>query len=401
MINFKYALLQLVRKITTTIFIVLQIALAFFLMFTLIEVKNGTAKTLKAIDSIYKDSSDMFTIFDLDLRNMNNSDRKEKISKYINEKGYNYIVSSKGFLYIDKNNSINNLSEIFLESRFNNNYYDAHKIELDYKAYKYFNLEAVEGTGFKETDFEHKENEDVPVLIGKELTKYFKVGDTFQGLSNDKKKNEKFKVIGIIKENSSVLSATGAYEILNIDNYFIIPKVQENVFETLGGKIFFGRKTSDLKNFKERVEQDFNDMNISTQVNLVDENLKDIERGIKTQRSLNNITFIVVLLFSSVGFISSLLYSINKRLSEFGVHLMSGGTISDIARRTFIEVSIQIIISFVVAYIFRTVYVPYKMKITDLYESIIYAVVICIAISVVPVTKVLRINIDQLLRGRE
>jgi len=54
MINFKYALLQLVRKITTTFFIVLQIALAFFLMFTLIEVKNATVETLKAIDSIYK-----------------------------------------------------------------------------------------------------------------------------------------------------------------------------------------------------------------------------------------------------------------------------------------------------------------------------------------------------------
>lgn len=400
MINFKYALLQLVRKTTTTFFIVLQIALAFFLMFTLIEVKNGTDKTLKAIDSIYKDSSDMFTIFDSDHGpNRSNPDRKEKMLSYINEKGYNYIICEGGFFHLDKNNSINNLSEIFLESRLDNNYYDAHKIELDYKAYKYFNLEAVEGNGFEEKDFEYKEKEYVPVLIGKDLTKYFKVGDVFQGLNNDKSK--KFKVIGILKENTSVLGATGVYHIINADNYFIIPKTEENPFKTLEGKIFFGRKTSNLKNFKESVEQDFNDMNISTQVNLVDEKLEYVEKGIKSQRNLNYITFIVVLLFSSVGFISSLLYSINKRLSEFGVHLMSGGTISDMAKRIFIEVSIQIIISFVVAYIFRTVYVPYKMKITDLYESIIYAVVICVSISIVPVTKVLRINIDQLLRGRE
>ncbi|SHJ91339.1 MacB-like core domain-containing protein [Clostridium amylolyticum] len=400
MINFKYALLQLVKKTTTTFFIVLQIALAFFLMFTLIEVKNGTAKTLKDIDRIYEDSNDMFTIFDLnDIRNMNNSDIKEKISKYINEKGYNYITSSKGFLYIDKNSSINNLSEIFLQSMRSNNYYDAGKIELDHNGYKYFKLEVSEGRGLEEKDFLYKENEYVPVLVGKELSKHFKVGDVFQGLNNDKSK--KFKVIGVLKENLSVFGATGVYDIVNTNSYFIIPKVGESNLENFDAKIFFGRKASNLKNFKESVEKDFNEMNISTQVNLVDDNLKDIEKGIKTQRRINNITFIVVLLFSSVGFISSLLYSINKRLSEFGVHLMSGGTISDIAKRTFIEVSIQIIISFVVAYIFRTVYVPYKMEISDLYESILYAVIISISISIIPVTKVLRINIDQLLRGRE
>ncbi len=237
------------------------------------------------------------------------------------------------------------------------------------------------------------------MLVGKELSKHFKVGDVFQGLNKDKSK--KFKVIGILKENLSVFGATGVYDIVNTNSYFIIPKVVESNLENFDAKIFFGRKDSNIKNFKESIEKDFNDMNISIQVNLVDDNLKDVEKGIKTQRSINNITFIVVLLFSSVGFISSLLYSINKRLSEFGVHLMSGGTIGDIAARIFIEISIQIVISFIVAYIFRVAYVPYKMEIRDLFESILYAVIICISISLVPVTKILRINIDQLLRGRE
>lgn len=224
MINIKYAVLQLIRRISTTFFIILQISLAFFLMFSVIEVKNSSGKILKAIERLYNDSSDMFTIFDLDRRNNENPERKKDIFKYLDENNYKHIISDKGFIYIDKNSNIKNLKEIFLPSMFSNEYYDGKKVELDYNGYKYFRLEIMEGRGFEESDFNKIEDEYVPVIIGNKLSKNFKVGDVFLALDKDMKSNKSFKVVGILKDNLSLLSPAGEYDIVDIEDYFIIPK---------------------------------------------------------------------------------------------------------------------------------------------------------------------------------
>lgn len=122
----------------------------------------------------------------------------------------------------------------------------------------------------------------------------------------------------------------------------------------------------------------------------------------KTQRHFLLILFFIVLLFTSINMISSLLNYINKNKKEFAIHIMCGATISDLVQRIFLQIFTLMSISFgfmiFVSYSFnKNSVIPY-LNSTYILQTALISIVLVLLLIIIPVIKLLSIDLTNIIK---
>jgi len=118
------------------------------------------------------------------------------------------------FIHGYKEKSNDNRFELFGEI-----YFRAKAYHISQNVFEKFIHKVEKGRMFDETDFVYN-SEYVPVVVGYNYGRQFAVGDTLEGFYWNKR--TKFKIVGILEENESILSfKTG--DLAYLDNHILVP----------------------------------------------------------------------------------------------------------------------------------------------------------------------------------
>lgn len=369
-----------------TILIIIQLVITIlFINNTLFSLGN-VISNINNFNFNFKDDTKYFSISDnMDDPDIEKSFFEDKESLYNlksfyndikNSKEYRYLINifqpieiinfkgSKEFLYSFERGSTEN--DIF-ESN-NKKYSRVKNVMVNNNSINEFSFNIKKGRSFNANDFIMNSYEDtIPILIGSDLSKYYNVGDILNGwLYFD---NLKFKVVGVLDENSYTLSNEGDIEYLN--DYVITPSFEinfesknKNDYESqviyyinkVSGLIATEKNTS-ISNFLTYIDSlrlkydicEFDLIGINKHsINL----LKSV-----SEQNLNNNIFIstTMILFSTVSLICIFTCKINKNKYIYGVYLLNGASKKNILTFIISEIFLIYFLSLIISFVLNKV----------------------------------------------
>ncbi len=284
-----------------------------------------------------------------------------KIDSILNNNDFSNIKNLERYINNDLNLKTYILSEDTLFLNNNKNY---NKMIINDNSIDYYNLELDSGSFFDETDYTSI-NELTPVVIGKDLSKKFKLNQVFSDYNGDK-----FIVKGILKNNSFVFNLKSSPNTINLNNTFLVPiqckKYNSNVDfdKVLNGTSI---ETTNISSLSEIIKK-------SNELGLYDFHFKKLSNQIeytkKFQNERFNIYFILFILnttFLFVSIYSTIIQYINKYIKEFTIHIICGSTYRQICFRIFLQLEILFLINnFIIFIIFKDLFISLLVTILSL-----------------------------------
>lgn len=284
--------------------------------------------------------------------------------------------------------------ELFRESldtiTYEGNYADVPTLNATDELKQYFKLEVAEGRYFNQTEYADKKKIK-PIVIGSELAKSISLHEVIQDAGGDQ-----YKVIGILKSGMSYIDISSNREFISLDNTILYP---QNKYYMTGGMEYYALlsatyiATSDETIVKDIVEKGNNHnlftwtySDLSQQVKYV---IQDKTKWIQMQLMLT----LLILIFTFISITVAYLQFIIQYTYEFGVHILSGATKKDIIFR----VCMQLVLLFVLA---NSISAIFMHDANQLITSFIITIVSCLLLWIIPIVKIMRTTIDQMLRWR-
>ncbi len=135
--------------------------------------------------------------------------------------------------------------------------------------------------------------------------------------------------------------------------------------------------------------------------------IKDVNKYAKTENTLygqeHKTTLsisIVLIVFASITLIISILDSIIKRKMELGLHILSGGTLTDIAQIIYLEIFIILLVSLLLSLplIYKC---HHSINHTFLLIELGLLILFSFMISIIPILKIFNLNVIELIKGEE
>lgn len=248
----------------------------------------------------------------------------------------------------------------------------------------------------------------IPVILGNSYKKVFSMGSKIDGIDNNGKKI-KYKVVGFLDANQYyTLNGNNFTPDLseNMNTFVILPEDKYNLDNDIASYIVaFNKGENNKEHILNSIINEGNKYDI--QIEFYDGS-NEVERYIKTVKhniSINVLFLIIILIFIIIGTVVVFSNKIALKTKEFGVHIMSGASLQDIALSIFIEFMLlslfAITLSSVYLY-FNTV----TLNIVALEFNWIYFCITLISIlifmallSFIPIRKILNINTSLLVRS--
>ncbi|OWA35338.1 hypothetical protein B9G55_11850 [Saccharibacillus sp. O16] len=256
--------------------------------------------------------------------------------------------------------------------------------------FDYFNIEVAEGRTFNEQEYTQPFDE-IPVLIGHDLTFKFKLGDTFQAVGAGR-----YKVIGVLKENSSYIDIMASREFQDLDRMIVLPLNKSEFVSVSDYTTAIGRAymTADdpaaLQEILQRAAGSdtlsFALKSMSNQAKVV---AQDKEKMLQIQLLLSSL----ILIFAFVTVTVSYLQFIEKHIYEFGVHILSGATRTHLAIRLGGQFLILLIVSNLIA-------LKLLGRFADVPVSMTTSVLLIALFLTIPIIRLSRMPMTSMLRGR-
>lgn len=426
--NFKYAFLNLCRKPVFTILTILQLVAACTLLYESYSYKTYySSRTEKMIQAFQ--NKNLYYMKIIYGANFENTDKKiyENFSGYLkNSRDFKYIsVFEDGGLYLnigDKNGDF--IMAYVPETIGNDRYQMVYNLDADSNFFKKFGFKVSTGRIFKDSDFNIGNNEPLPAILGNAYSAMYKIGDIIKSDINGK--IQEIKVIGFL-DKGYYFSTYGTSYLNNLDNYIITPqqpivlqlskdpdqmKTNEDIYKgQLSNYCSFGyieineTNKSKFNQISDSIVSEAKKAGFTVKIVSLNDDVQSSINSARQQENSINMLFIVIFCFTSVGIITSVLYSISRQLKEFGVHIMQGAVLSDIARRILYEILILFVIAFIgTSIIAATIIKDNIIMIFNPYNLFIVFcifIVLALLLSIIPVIKVLRLSINDLVRGKE
>lgn len=414
--KFKYAIRGISSRFFYSFLIIAQLIFGFYAVYENINLHERIELETNKVEKFFKDKK----AYSLEVENMNFNSSDNDFQKIIdvfsnmeNSSKYTFIKTS----IVGPMTPIFNNYQQFQDSDFKSNvngktYFQAKNISINRPYLNIYPLNVEKGRLFTSNEFNFIGNNAVfPIVVGASYGKYFKVGDEIPIVIGKKRMG---KIIGILKENEyapgDVSQPSSRY--INLNNYIIsTDSIYEKKFELCdmaffnANYILFDNSTNQSEIYKEliKIKKMFNDMPA-----VKDAGVRDLTEYItqdldmlKEQYEIVAITSMSVIIFVCITFIISILDSINKRKKEYGVHIMSGGKLSDIAGITYLE----IFITFFMAYVITASIIYYRdgglININSLLMLLIVMVVIATVSALIPIIRIFNLDINQLVKGDE
>ncbi|OOO62881.1 ABC transporter permease [Clostridium tepidum] len=414
--RFKYALRGISRKFFYSFLIMFQLFFGFYSMYENINLYKKMDKETNNIEEILK-YKNMYALEVQDVED--NSKYFKNIDKTIrsmeNKSKYNFIRNIDNTIYTPIFDGYNQFQQYDYKWKINGKiHFPLKNFTINKKYLEVYPLKVKKGRMFNKNEFNFidKDNSVVPILVGANFSKYFKVGDEIpiQGL----KVNYKGKIIGILEKDQynpgNIAIPDSKY--INLNDYVISTdsifesELEVYTYSLLNGTYISFKNDLDKNEINEElknIKKAFNSIPIIKNAGIRDLSEyinQDIDK-FQEQFQIVSITSISVIIFVCITFIISLLESIDKRKKEYGIHIMSGGKLSDIAVTTYMEVLMIFFITFL--FTVSAVYYKYGHLLDVNTLAILFIIIILLSIlsSIVPIVKIFKLNINELIKGDE
>lgn len=427
--NMRYAFLNLCKKTTFTILILIQLVISFLLLYMSISYERQFNLTTERMISVYNNKN-LFSIVPKYLPSLSEIN-KEKLKDF-----YDYLKSSDSFKYIsvdDGNFYINtkNINGAFIKSYAtkkvdNENYQLVYKLTVDENFFNKFKFKVSEGTVFNQSDYQISSNKPIPVILGSSYQSLYKLGDTIQYLDYYNK-SKYLEVIGFMTNGYYFADAKNPENMNSLDKYIIFP--QQSITPSYNAKNINNDNNDkfyliDLINasFNGFIEINDQEKNKSTllpeeiiqrakindfdvKVISLNETINNFKYTSSKQKTVVQILFIVIFLFTSIGIVTSINYSLLRQQKEFGTHIMLGATLYDIAKRVFYEVFILFSVAtistilLILGFLKDDNILKFNYNNFGIFIAILIVMLICL--SILPIVRLTKLSINNIVRREE
>lgn len=412
--NFKYIIKEIKKSKIFTLILIIQLIMMFFILYNLFQVQGFTRAEGERINNYFKGNK-VFTIRRLDLEDSISSETK--VSENELQNIAESLLNSKEYIYTCQTTYIVPMPVISEWNKFarwsklsesdGNAYYAAKHLIINKNNVKQFNIKIESGRDFNNEEYSLKYNQKViPVILGYNYSKFYKVGDIIKSLHDGRS----LEVIGILERNQYMpYNMMDKDRYANLDDYILATTYCYDSYGPMydglidSNFILYNNNKSDLeiaesnnnikKLFKDKVGIN---IRIEPQEKYITQELNASENQLKVL----NAASIILIIFLSVTSIITKLSFIDKRKKEFGVHVLSGGTLKDIAYMIYLETFVIIMIAL---YIFNII-VAYRYGHIDyliIFYIFIISMLISVVLTIVPIVKIMRFNTATLIKGDE
>lgn len=284
-----------------------------------------------------------------------------------------------------------------------------------------YDLEIDEGRGFIEEDFKlDYRKENIPIIIGKDYKEKTKIGDVFKEnvVAGYEGEGENFKVIskdinyeivGYYDNNAipTIFSKTSFIERIRLtDSFMILPTVKDSQYDNeiialddLGCFVELGN-INNLKYIEERIKPILEEYELISTVQYIKDEYTSVKE-VLLRDVINSVVLGGILTFLSIiGLMSVLIGEIRDRKKEFGIRLSYGATTMDICKELIIEVLLMLSISSVLSLGGMFLKNPLTvLNIRIIVYNIIFILILSLLIGIIPIVKLRKANVIELMRG--
>ncbi|MGL4874249.1 MAG: ABC transporter permease [Clostridium sp.] len=407
--NFKYAIKSMKKNLIFNLLLFIQVSLAFTVIYKGIEIDASINAETDKIFNFFKDNK-VYTIKDvgrIQTENINSKEEEILLNKVLKEEKtiftqqinvgelIEYFDGYENFLRYDS------IAEEFEDNGIK--MFQVSNLLTSKNFLETFNIKLDSGSFFKDGDFIKSNNPSKtrPVVLGYDFKEHFNLGDKIKTIDG-----ASLEVVGFLAKNQVtpyVLMKNRDHDkYLNL-NKFILQPYNTPTFEYWYNFLMFDKSKSDAdiskfifsiqKDFEEKVGQS---VEVEDLTDIINENL-DIY---KMQKDLSNMAMVSIIFFLLLSLIVTNLNLIIKRKKEFGIHILNGGSLKDIATRIYLETFLVLISAFII-FILGILLGNQGLNTTGILCVLVVAVLISIAVTIIPIIKIMKLSIPSIIKGDE
>ena len=421
---FKYAYLNISKKIFVNFIIMVQAVAICFLFYSAMDVNKKISNEADKILNVFngKKAWYMKNSGEFHYRYTDGSITSDGILeayRTVKDGDFIHFYLDDDFSMIKKFENIDNFIANPSSKVIDGEEYLAVKgFNIDKDMNKQFKMKFISGTGFEDKDFEAIQDV-MPVILGYDYDDKYKPGDTITYFDSVTSKIKKYIVRGILEEDTSLLYKINTNaSFLNLNSSIVKPFVdldklpKSELMTTYNSQVFNFFNTSyflfdvsksdeDIKSIVDDINNKFSELKIGKQEITTADKYPALNTEMLLGQKKNSETLsIIVTLFLSIGITSSMMYSIKREKSQIGVHILSGATLNDISFTVFVQNFIIMFIGLLASLGFI------KAKYSSInYTFIIYILIIIfvidIIISIIPIKTIRKLNVNELIRSGE
>ncbi|NFT07440.1 MULTISPECIES: ABC transporter permease [Clostridium] len=422
----KYSYKSIIGKPFLTIIFLIQIIVSSNMIYSVINYNNQIAEKVDASIATFKDKKIYcmttagdtgLSIFDnkIDQKNINTAYKMIKQGNYLHFSVYGNNVRIKAFDGVDSFRSTPYEVQINGDK-----YVGVNEFNIDKNLYEALKFNLFSGSGFKSSDFETLD-EIRPCIVGYNYKNFYNVGDVITSFERDTKKTIYFKVVGIMPKSMEVINNLHTKnKLINTDNYIIFPIIDIDKFNNLnleynrdfGMSEFYlfnnsyfifdkSKPDNEIENIFDNINNNLESLGIGKQrVESVDEILQKDMEFLYYNRDSALKTGVIIILFLSLGIITSNIYIINRSKKMYGVYLMSGATIKDIALMSIFKNLIIFILGFLISIGYlKYIYDQFDgINVVTLMETFSILIGLSLVTVIMPTIKILKLKITTLIK---
>lgn len=253
--------------------------------------------------------------------------------------------------------------------------------------FKMIDIQLYKGT-FPE---EYKSQSDItPVVIGYNLKNQYTLGEEYQVCDCSSAQNIKVKIVGILKNNSTIPSLYEIGSSESLDNAVIFPITDRylsdlaNLDMAINSTVVFTDDKNDLMSIEKKSAK----LGLfSIQYQSIQDNINDYLTILKDKLQNRLVLIGIISCFAIFSMILNMLNLISKKKKDFSIHFMTGATKGDIIS----QVIIQVLILFIPAVVILLIYSGFS------YTSLISFAFSLILIFLVVILPVKRLDKDDMI----
>lgn len=427
--NLNYAIDSIVNKLVFSFLLIVQLTASIYFLYDGILITQQSSRSITKIESVFN-TTNLFRVNDSDeIDNLLHIKFKEDSIVNRLKQFDDYLQTSNEFTCVRFNNNplpvekFNDNSSFInknapIQNAFNKSFYRLNALQGDKNFFKNYIFDISSGRYFYDTDFEVKDA--IPIILGYDYSKSFKLDDVIKYYDDFTNTEKDFKVIGFLSKDCYFYQKTFSPDsVYNMNKYIMYPiqsfnvtnmnpndadyesKMIEQYFSSfLNTMLISNHDEAFLQNLLQEKSNSLNLYNI--QIHSGEKLIKSYKDMYLTQKQFLLIIFFIILCFTSINMITSLVNYIAQRKKEFGVHIMFGATISDLIQRVFFQILILMSIAFAFMICVNCILNKNSMNPSLDIETLIKTSVICIILvvilSIIPSIKINNMKVNDIIK---
>ena len=433
----KYAWKSVKSNKAFSLVLILQLICIFIALYNIIDYRdtiNYLSEKVEKIYSnrnIYKFSYDEETIFSI----TNKDEALKMITELSDSEEYIFTIAAPTeipVILFDGYEQFKYVNSTLFQTEDKQEYTYINSFAVNKNTLNAFNVELESGRYFEESEYNEFDDGVLPIILGNDYKGIFEVGDTIDYVFINK--ICKAKVVGILKEDETIpikfnnisVEANGNVDSnnYNLNGLMLIPYGENTTmnilnisnifwynFVILDSKLEDERKDSILTEIEEKIE---NTINSKFNRKSYDKEITAELDKYKELKGNYSLTAIVAIVFSAITMIVSMLNSIKKRKREFGVYITSGATMKDIVGIIFFQMIVMVIIALIITIAVLKIYFIFfeidsfylffervelrTINFSIIFIMLVFGVIYSSIASIIPLRKLSKLDIHELLR---